>query len=360
MPACCRAEIIARLRGAGCVFAEDEADLLISAAATPAELTAMADRRVGGLPLEQVVGWAEFCGLRIAVEPGVFVPRRRTEFLVRQAASLARTPGTVVVDLCCGAGAIGAALAAALGEVELHAADADPVAVACARRNLAGLGQVHQGDLFAPLPGSLRRRIDVLAANVPYVPTGEIALLPAESRLHEPPLAVDGGADGLDVARRVAAAALDWLAPGGVLLIETSERQAPVAAAFFAAAGLSPRVTRSGQMAATVVCGARPLRAAGGHAQDLDRAEAGGDEGQPGHPGRQRAAGEQEILAGGGGPAGDYANGHGHGEVNSRNRVIKNLRAAGPSSITSARAHARPRGAAPGPRTRSSRPARYP
>src|ERR1700737_1204230 len=82
--------IASRLRAAGCVFAEDEAQLLISTARTPAGLAAMVDQRVAGLPLEHVLGWAEFCGLRIAVDPGVFVPRRRTEFLVRQAAALAR------------------------------------------------------------------------------------------------------------------------------------------------------------------------------------------------------------------------------------------------------------------------------
>ena len=114
--------IVARLRAAGCVFAEDEARLLMSAARTPAELDAMVGQRAAGLPLEQVLGWAEFCGLRITVTPGVFVPRRRTEFLVRQAASLARR-GDVIVDLCCGAGAIGAALAAAVKGVEVYAAD---------------------------------------------------------------------------------------------------------------------------------------------------------------------------------------------------------------------------------------------
>src|SRR5246127_2947620 len=105
--------IVDRLRTAGCVFAEDEARLLIAAAQTPAELDVMVGQRVTGLPLEQVVGWAEFCGLRITVAPGVFVPRRRTEFLVRRAVALARR-GDVIVDLCCGAGAIGAAVAAAV------------------------------------------------------------------------------------------------------------------------------------------------------------------------------------------------------------------------------------------------------
>src|SRR6266581_4844482 len=166
--------VVARLRAAGCVFAEDEARLLMSAARTSAELDAMVGQRAAGLPLEQVLGWAEFCGLRISVAPGVFVPRRRTEFLVRQAAVLIRGddpagsrgdaippyppgglpaispggthppgpplggapgppvpprpsregmagPGDVIVDLCCGVGAIGAALAAAVDRAEVHA-----------------------------------------------------------------------------------------------------------------------------------------------------------------------------------------------------------------------------------------------
>src|SRR5215472_10245824 len=127
-----RAAAVTRLRAAGCVFAEDEAQLLISAAHTPAGLAAMVDRRAAGQPLEHVLGWAEFCGLRIAVDPGVFIPRRRTEFLVSQAVALARQAAsagpaaqhrTVVVDLCCGSGALGVALATALGQVELYATD---------------------------------------------------------------------------------------------------------------------------------------------------------------------------------------------------------------------------------------------
>jgi release factor glutamine methyltransferase len=267
--------VVTRLRAAGCVFAEDEARLLVSAARTPAELADMVDRRAAGLPLEHVVGWAEFCGLRIAVTPGVFVPRRRTEFLVRQAIALARPAGApgrpapgpagragprpVVVDLCCGSGAVGAALAAALGPVELYAADVDPAAVACARRNLAAAGgQVYQGDLYEPLPAALQGRVGLLAANVPYIPTGEIGLLPAEARLHEPRAALDGGPDGLDVLRRAAAAAPCWLAPGGHLLTEASERQAPRAVAVLTESGLVPRVARSREWNATVIIGTRP------------------------------------------------------------------------------------------------------
>ncbi|MFD4028982.1 putative protein N(5)-glutamine methyltransferase [Streptomyces sp. NPDC058637] len=249
--------LVTTLRAAGCVFAEDEAELLQATAADPAALATMLERRAAGLPLEHVLGWAEFCGLRISVDPGVFVPRRRTEFLVRQAAALSPAPA-VVVDLCCGSGALGTALASALDGVELHAVDVDPAAVRCARRNVGGLGTVHEGDLFAPLPRSLRGRVDALLANVPYVPTGDVALLPAEARVHEPRVALDGGGDGLDVMRRVVAEAADWLAPGGSLLVETSERQAARAEETVGSRGLGARVVVSEELYATVVIGTRP------------------------------------------------------------------------------------------------------
>ncbi|WP_327119226.1 putative protein N(5)-glutamine methyltransferase [Streptomyces sp. NBC_01341] len=249
--------IVTTLRAAGCVFAEDEAALLCSTADGPTELAAMVDRRAAGLPLEHVLGWAEFCGLRIAVDPGVFVPRRRTEFLVRQAAALA-PERAVVVDLCCGSGALGAALTASLSGAELHAADVEPAAVRCARRNVGDRGTVHEGDLFAPLPRTLRGRVDVLLANVPYVPTGDVALLPPEARIHEPRVALDGGGDGLDVMRRVAAEAAGWLAPGGSLLVEASERQAARAEEALGGGGLIPRVVVSDELYATVVIGTRP------------------------------------------------------------------------------------------------------
>ena len=197
-----RSTIVTTLRAAGCVFAEEEAALLVEVAGSPAELATMVARRAAGDPLEHVVGWAGFHGLRVAVEPGVFVPRRRTEFLVDQAVALTR-PGAVVLDLCCGSGAVGAAVRAAVGGIELHAVDLDPAAVRSARRNLPG-AQVHQGDLYQPLPAELRGRVDVLLVIAPYVPTGSIALMPPEARDHEPLAALDGGADGLEVLRRVA------------------------------------------------------------------------------------------------------------------------------------------------------------
>src|SRR5215469_5834462 len=238
-------DVVIRLRAAGCVFAEEEARLLADAAHDPAELDAMVGRRAAGLPLEHVIGWAEFCGVRVRVDPGVFVPRRRSEFLVRTAVALAaRQDRPVVVDLCCGTGALGLATATSLarsglGGTELHAADIDPAAVRCARRNVepAG-GHVYQGDLFDPLPHRLRGRISVLICNAPYVPSEEVSFLPAEARDHEPRIALDGGPDGLAMLRAVAAQAPRWLAADGHLLVETSERQAPHMADAMSAAGL--------------------------------------------------------------------------------------------------------------------------
>lgn len=281
------AAVIARLRGAGCVFAEEEAEVLASAARSSAELDALVERRVAGEPLEQVVGWAEFAGLRILVGPGVFVPRRRSEFLVRVAVGLARrcdaSPAQrrVIVDLCCGTGALGLAVAAELAGADLHAADLDPAAVACARWNLepAG-GRVREGDLFDALPPGLRGRVDVLICNAPYVPSAEIAYLPAEARDHEPLVALDGGLDGLAVLRRAAGGAPGWLAPGGVLLVETSEHQGPQMASMMAAVGLIAYVHRDEEYGATVVTGQRPalaglIRESAARASGLSRADPG-------------------------------------------------------------------------------------
>ena len=247
--------VVDRLRLAGCVFAEDEAALLVAAAADDGDLAALVARRVAGEPLEQLLGWAAFDGLRIALAPGVFVPRVRSEFLAERAAAVAR-PASVVLDLCCGSGALGAAVAARVPGIELHAADLDAAAVACARVNLPGAA-VYEGNLFDALPAALRGRVDVLVSNVPYVPTSAIALMPPEARDHEPRLALDGGPDGLAVARRVLAGAPAWLAPGGTVLVETSEAQVPAALAAVSAVGLVPVVDTDDERGATVVSGRR-------------------------------------------------------------------------------------------------------
>lgn len=249
--------VVTRLRASGSVFAEDEAELLVAEAQTPDELESMVEQRVTGLPLEVIVGWAEFCGQRIVVESGVFVPRRRTEAVVCEAVALAR-PGAVVLDLCCGTGAVGVAIHAAVESVELYASDIEPAAVRCARRNVDPLGgRVFAGDLYEPLPASLRGRIDLIVVNAPYVPTDAIALMPPEAREHEPHITLDGGADGVDIQRRVAAEAGEWLAPEGHLLIETSREQADRTVEAFLSGSLTAEVRRAEDIDGTVVIGAR-------------------------------------------------------------------------------------------------------
>jgi release factor glutamine methyltransferase len=246
--------LVARLRAAGCVFAEEEAALLLAAADSPAALERLVVRRAEGEPLETILGWAAFAGVRVACAPGVFVPRTRTGLMVRLAADRL-TPGGTVLDLGCGTGAIGAAVSARVPGVEVWAVDVDPDAVACARRNLPP-ERVLLGDLFEPLPEALA--FDVVLANAPYVPTGEIALMPPEARDHEHRVALDGGPDGLDVQRRAIAGAGPRLRPGGALLVESSSRQAPVTAALMRAAGLDPRVATDDEIGGTVVVGTAP------------------------------------------------------------------------------------------------------
>lgn len=244
-------ELTQTLRGAGCVFAEEEAKLLLAEAGPADRLEELLRRRVSGEPLEHVLGWAEFCGSRIAVGPGVFVPRRRTEFLAQQAISLAK-PGAVVVDLCCGSGALGAAVQRAVPGIELHAADIDPVACSYARRNVRG--EVYQGDLYHALPERLVARVDLLLANAPYVPTGRVGLMPPEARLYESMAALDGGADGLRVLRRVAVEAPKWLAPNGHLLFESSKDQAPQMVSAVTGHGWRAHAVTCDDRDATVVC----------------------------------------------------------------------------------------------------------
>lgn len=244
--------IVSRLRAAGCVFAEDEARLVTEAADSPDMLEAMLRRREAGEPLEYVVGWVEFCGLRVSIDPGVFVPRQRTALLVREAAD--RTPaGGTVVDLACGSGAVGLAVAARVPGIALHAVDVEPAAVRCARRNVPGT--VYLGDLYDPLPTSLRGHVDVLVANVPYVPSDAVDLMPREARDHEPRITLDGGPDGLDLLRRVASGAREWLVPGGSVLVEIGEDQTGAAMAAFEDAGLDPTVISDPELYATVILG---------------------------------------------------------------------------------------------------------
>lgn len=257
--------LVERLRAAGCVFAEDEAALLRAEAPDHAVLEDWVRRREAGAPLETLVGWAEFDGHRVAVAPGVFVPRTRTVLLVHEAVAhlsgLPDRPGPdeprVVVDLCCGTGAVGLAVLARVPGTVLHAVDLDPAAVVCARTNLAPLGAtVHEGDLDGPLPAELRGRVDVLVANAPYVPTEAIADMPPEARDHEARVALDGGSDGLDVLRRVLALAPGWLAPDGVVVVEVGRPQVATLTASARRAGLVPRIVQDPDLGATALVAA--------------------------------------------------------------------------------------------------------
>ena len=248
-------DVVVRLRAAGCVFAEDEAALLVEAAAGESSVLArLVAAREAGDPLEQLLGWVAFCGRRVAVGPRVFVPRVRTELLAERALALI-DDGDVVVELCCGVAAVAAVLQSDGRVGELYAADIDPVAVGYARRNVAEPGVVLVGDLYDPLPSGLRGRVDLLVANAPYVPTDAIALMPREARDHEPQVALDGGSDGVDIQRRIIAGAPGWLRAGGSVLIETGREQSVITAGEMRAVGLRVEVVVDDERDATVVVG---------------------------------------------------------------------------------------------------------
>jgi len=218
-----RASVARLLAEAGCVAADLEADELIRAAGRdPDALDALVSRRTEGEPVAWLTGTATFCGLALFVATGVYVPRWQTEPLARRAATLL-PPDGVAADLCTGVGAIAAVLAAAVPTASVLATELDHTAACCARRN--GI-DVFEGFLDDPLPHDFLRRIDVMTAVVPYVPTDSIRLLPRDVQAFEPRLALDGGADGTDYLAEVARRSVAWLRPGGWLLLELGGDQA--------------------------------------------------------------------------------------------------------------------------------------
>jgi release factor glutamine methyltransferase len=241
-----QAQATAALRAAGCVFAEAEARMIIEAAAgRPADIDRMVARRCAGEPLEVVVGFADFAGVRVTVDPGVFVPRARSVALVEVAVAELATVDVddrLIVDLGCGTGALAAALLARL-PVTVFAIDCDPAALACAARNLPTPATVLLGDDLDALPGRLRGRVRAVLANLPYVPTDAIALLPREARDFEPATALDGGPDGLRPFASAITRAREWLHPNGCYLAEVNENQIAAATAIATAAGYRVRST---------------------------------------------------------------------------------------------------------------------
>ncbi len=216
-------EAVATLRAAGCVYAEDEAAAIWETYADPdARARAVADRTTGR-PLEQVVGWAEFGPVRVALAPGVFVPRRRAEAILAPAVAV-KPAARVVVDLGCGAGALAASLAVLLPDADVHGVDLDEAALACARHT--GGFAVHRGSWWSGLPDVLAGRVDLAVAYLPHVPTSRLSEIHPDFRTHEPAASVDGGPDGLDPLRAVLAGADRWLAPDGVFVTLLARRQA--------------------------------------------------------------------------------------------------------------------------------------
>jgi release factor glutamine methyltransferase len=227
-----RSSVVDRLVVAGCVAADEEADELLAAAPDRRTLEAWVSRREQGEPIAWITGTLAFCGRTLHVAPGVYVPRHQTEGLARRAAALL-PPGGRAVDLCTGAGAVAVHLQAAVPRASVVGVDIDVRAARCARRN--GVSVV-VGDLDEPLRP--RPRVGLVTAVAPYVPTAAIALLPADVQRYEPLRALDGGPDGLDLVRRVVAAAARLLRPGGWLVTEVGgdqdEALLPALAAGFA------------------------------------------------------------------------------------------------------------------------------
>ena len=240
-----RERVLRTLERGGFVAPGAEADALLEASSEGVgPIEGLVERRLRGEPLAWITGWVRFCGLRVRVDRGVFVPRPHTEALARRAVELLPAAG-IAVDLCTGSGAVGVVLGSARPRASVVATDLDPVAVACARRN--GVRAL-VGDLDGPLPPSLRERVDVLTASVPYVPTEELHLLPSDVLANEPRLALDGGHRGTTVLVRAAEAAARLLRPGGTVLLELGGDQAGEVGTRMAEVGLSEiRVHQDGE-----------------------------------------------------------------------------------------------------------------
>lgn len=250
------AELAARLRGAGSVFAEDEAAVLLEAATDEAELDELVRRRVAGEPLEPLVGWTRFGRLRLAVGPGAFVPRQRSLLLARAAVRVARAQADpIVLEPFCGVAPIAASVAAAVPDAEIHVADVDPLPLRFARRNLPEAANVHLGPGLTGLPAALRGRLSLVASVPPYVPDGERRLMPREALEHEPPRALFAGADGLDHVRALVADLVGWLRPDGRALVELHRAQWSAAAEHARSFGWRPslRIGSDGQTALLVL-----------------------------------------------------------------------------------------------------------
>jgi release factor glutamine methyltransferase len=206
-------------------------------------LRALVTRRGEFVPLQHLVGSTSFCGLEIGVGPEVLIPRPETELLAQHAldwlhAGAGTLPEPVVLDYGTGSGCLAVRIASAHPGARVHALDVSPSALERARDNarrhqLDSRVSFHESDGLRALPGDLR--FDAVVSNPPYIPSAEIAQLQPEVRDHDPRLALDGGADGLDHYRRLAAEVPPVLKPGGRLFLELGDGQAPAVRALLEA-----------------------------------------------------------------------------------------------------------------------------
>ena len=213
-----------------------------------AGVRSLIQRRTAGEPTSYLTGTREFYGRTFAVDARVLVPRPETELLVEAVLqAFPRDAEVRVLDLCTGSGCVGITVAMERPRARVLATDASPGAVEVARANATALGagdrfEARLGDLLAPVQGEAP--FDVIVANPPYVPAGQLPTLSAEVR-REPRLALDGGPDGLDVVRRIAGEAPTWLVPGGLLALEIGDGQGPAVHSLLEAAGYgSVRIER--------------------------------------------------------------------------------------------------------------------
>lgn len=212
-------------------------------------IAALARRRLAGEPIARILGRKEFWSLPLRVDAATLVPRPETETVVEAAleavdARGARSRPLRLADLGTGCGAILLALLSELPNAFGVGCDTSAAALVVARENARRLGLVRARFVAGDMTAALRGPFDLIVSNPPYIASADIAALAREVRDFDPPRALDGGPDGLDFYRAIAAAAPALLAPGGVLIVELGCGQAPSVAALFAAAGLAPTPPR--------------------------------------------------------------------------------------------------------------------
>lgn len=234
-------------------------DRPLSATELP-DIRALIKRRQAGESVAYLVGKKEFWGLEFAVDARVLVPRPDTETLVEEArVRLEGVEAPRIADIGTGSGALAVTLAKLRPDATVFASDISAAALEIARGNAERLGVTVtflEGDLAAPL--AAHAPFSLIVANLPYIPSADLAALPPEVRV-EPVLALDGGADGLDLVRRLVDAAPALLAPGGALALEIGAGQAAATAALLVAAGfVDPRTRQDLAGIDRVVSGGRP------------------------------------------------------------------------------------------------------